>query len=374
MKRKLGLRRQITLSLVTMVMGVILLSVVGSYAFYGLIIAYSPGSISETWIPSGVELVWIVGTTIAALILAGSVAIRLSRRILTPLHAVAGSLRDVAQGKLDARAVVDSHASEEAAELARNFNALAERLQNTTREQQFWNAAVAHELRTPVTILRGRLQGLAEGVFTPGPAIFEGLLRQVEGLSRLIEDLRVVNLNESGHLELDLSPADLSLDVADVVQMFSSSLTERGLNLTVTLPASAVVVCDAIRIRQALMALLENALKYANPGPLHVALKTTPAYCELQVADSGPGIPATIADHVFEAFRRGDPSRSRHSGGSGLGLAVVNAIVRAHGGTASCRPTGSGGTLFLLRWPMIDMDADTIVSTSTHNTTHSLGS
>lgn len=370
MKRKLGLRRQITLSLVTMVMGVILLSVVGSYAFYGLIIAYSPGSISETWIPSGVELVWIVGTTVAALILAGSVAIRLSRRILTPLHAVAGSLRDVAQGKLDARAVVDSHASEEAAELARNFNALAERLQNTTREQQFWNAAVAHELRTPVTILRGRLQGLAEGVFTPGPAIFEGLLRQVEGLSRLIEDLRVVNLNESGHLELDLSPADLSLDVADVVQMFSGSLQARGLDVHIRLAAPVNVLCDAIRIRQALMALLENALKYATPGMLYVTLEVSPEFCELHVEDSGPGIAPETAASVFEAFRRGDPSRSRHTGGSGLGLAVVRAIAEAHGGHATCQAAASGGTVFSIRWPLPDGTTRSMTMKPTQYTSH----
>ncbi|MCO7637698.1 ATP-binding protein [Pseudomonas sp. S 311-6] len=354
MTRHHGLRRQIVLSLIAMALGVILLSVVGSYVFYALASTYSPDSLSETWMPSGIELAWIVGTTVAALTLAGTVAVRLSRRILTPLNAVADGLRDVAQGKLQARARLDEPASGETAQLVRDFNALAERLQSATREQEFWNAAVAHELRTPVTILRGRLQGLVDGVFSPGTELFEGLLRQVEGLNRLIEDLRVLSLNDSGHLELDLVPSDLAHELADVAQAFSESLAARGLMLRVDIHAPLpVVVCDVIRIRQALMALLENALRHATPGLLRVSLEISAEACELQVEDSGPGIPQEMAVHVFEAFRRGDPSRSRRSGGSGLGLAVVRAIVEVHGGHAACWPGERGGTVFSLRWPAV---------------------
>lgn len=115
------------------------------------------------------------------------------------LNSVANSLREVAQGRLDARVPLDEQAIGETAQLVRDFNTMAERLQSMTREREFWNAAIAHELRTPVTILRGRLQGLAEGVFPPERALFEGLLRQVEGLTHLIEDLRVLSLNDSGH-------------------------------------------------------------------------------------------------------------------------------------------------------------------------------
>ncbi|MBU0604228.1 MAG: HAMP domain-containing protein [Gammaproteobacteria bacterium] len=367
MKHSPGLRKQITRSLIAMALGVILLSVVGTYVFYALASIYSPGSISETWIPSGVELVWIVGTTLVALTLAGSVAIRLSRQILTPLNAVADSLRDVAQGRLDVRAVVDAHASGETAQLARDFNALAERLQSATREREFWNAAVAHELRTPVTILRGRLQGLAEGVFSPSAEIFEGLLRQVEGLSRLIEDLRALSLNESGHLEFDMAPTDLGQEVSDVVHAFAASLQARGFDLHTELQAPAPVICDAIRIRQALMALIENALKYATPGPLCVTLNATPDFCDLSVEDHGPGIPSEMTDHVFEAFRRGDPSRSRSSGGSGLGLAVVRVIAEAHGGRAACSPSTAGGTVFSLRWPTIRGEASDPPVATTRN-------
>lgn len=347
-----GLRRQIILSLTVMVLGVMLLSLVGTYVFYGIVSTYLPESISDSWVPSEVELAWIVGTTLAALLLAGSVALRLARRILPPLNAVAHSLREVAQGNLGARAELDPHALGESAQLVHDFNAMAERLQSVTREQQFWNAAVAHELRTPVTILRGRLQGLAEGVFSPSPAMFEGLLRQVEGLSRLIEDLRVLSLNDSDHLQLDLATTRLAPEVAIVVQAFAGELEARGFVLQLELDEQVQAPCDAVRIRQALMALLENALKHAEPGPLKVSAGIVDGTCRLSVEDSGPGIAPELAAQVFEAFRRGDPSRSRQSGGTGLGLAVVKAIVEAHGGHARCHPGDTGGTCFVLDWPV----------------------
>jgi len=351
MSREPGLRRQIVLSLGVLALGIILLSVVGSYVFYALAVAYLPGSISETWLPSRVELAWIVSTAVAALAVAVLVAMRLSRRILTPLNSVAHSLREIAQGNLQARAAIDGRALGETAQLVRDCNTMAERLQGMTREREFWNAAIAHELRTPVTILRGRLQGLAEGVFAPEPETFQGLLRQVEGLSRLIEDLRALSLNDSGHLELQLAPVVLEQELSAVVHAFATDLAARGIALQVELESRTWVVCDALRIRQAVMALLQNALAYADPGTVRVRVGSRGGMCEVRVEDDGPGIEAATAAQVFEAFRRGDPSRSRKSGGSGLGLAVVKAIAEAHGGTASCRPSGTGGTTFLLRWP-----------------------
>lgn len=334
-----------------MALGIISFSVIGTYAFYGLLSKYMPGSVSETWLPSQVELGWILGTVIAALAMAGFVAIRLSRRILTPLNSVAHNLREVAQGNLQARAALDQHAQGETLQLVRDFNTMAERLEKATQEQHFWNASVAHELRTPVTILRGRLQGLAEGVFTPSSEMFENLLRQVEGLNRLIEDLRVLSLNDNGHLRLEWASTDLVEDVFTVVRVFSSSLQAQGIQVHVESDEHLQVTCDAFRIRQALMALLENASKYATPGELRISLYIVDGICRLAVEDSGPGIEADLAAQLFEAFRRGDPSRSRGTGGSGLGLAVVKAIAEAHGGNAECRPSSCGGTSFSIAWP-----------------------
>lgn len=358
MNKPLGLRQQLTRALALMTFGIIFLSVFGSYAFYAAVMTYLPNSLSETWMPSGIEWIWIFCTCVAAFTMALLVALRLSRRILTPLNSVAASLRRVAEGKLDARAPMDQYASGEIAQLVQDFNAMAEQLQQITRERQFWNAAIAHELRTPVTILRGRLQGLAEGVFSPSEELFHGLLRQVEGLSHIIDDLRVLSLNDSGHFELQWSRVHLGDEIQSIVMSFQSALTAKGFTVAVDVDRGAQVYCDVMRMRQALTALLDNALCHATPGPLSIALHCLDNQYQLSITDTGPGIAADAADAIFEAFRRLDPSRSRKSGGSGLGLAVVKAITTAHGGVASCRPSGTGGTTFTLSWPIPHRSVD----------------
>ncbi|TFL15324.1 HAMP domain-containing histidine kinase [Pusillimonas caeni] len=353
MRKLTGLSRQIVRSMAALALTIVLLVLLGSYAFYALLMAFSPTSMpsEDAWLPSGPELVWMALTILVALVLSITVAVKLSKRILLPLTSVADSLRQVANGDLDARASGDDDSMGEAARLVDDFNVMAERLQRMAKEQAFWNAAIAHELRTPVTILRGRLQGLAEGVFTPDGAQFQSLLTQVEGLSRLIEDLRVVGMFDSGHLSLLRQATDLSTDIETVVQLFEPRLRDAGLTPVLDL-APGKVDCDSARIRQALMALLENTRRHAVPGALHIRLHMHDNLCTLSVEDDGPGIAPELTERLFEAFQRGDPSRTRDTTGSGLGLAVVRAIAAAHCGQASCRASGKGGTVFELNWPI----------------------
>lgn len=351
MSRAPGLRRQVILSLGALALWIILLSVVGSYVFYALAAAYQPNSISDTWVPSRVEMMWIGATAALAVAIAVAVAVRLSRRILTPLNSVAHSLREVAQGNLHARASMDAHALGETAQLVRDFNAMAERLQAMEKQRTFWNAAIAHELRTPVTILHGRLQGLTEGVFEPRPELFQGLLRHVQGLSRLIEDLRMLGLRDSGHLEMEQMQADLAQEVASVVHAFGPDLHARGFTVQADIASPCTVTCDPVRIRQALIALLENVRKHADPGRVRIHARVADGQCHLSVEDEGPGMSEELAAQVFEAFHRGDPTRPQQAGGSGLGLAVVKAIAEAHGGHATCQAAPGGGSVLCLHWP-----------------------
>ncbi|WP_337244857.1 ATP-binding protein [Luteimonas sp. gir] len=354
MTRASGLRSQIATSLAVMSLGLMVLSFVGSYAFYAWASAYAPSMLSQSWVPSGAELAWIVTTVVAAVVISVWVAIRLSRRILNPLNAAAHGLRDIAQGNLHIRVALDARATGETAQLAQDVNALAERLQDAMREQTFWNAAVAHELRTPVTILRGRLQGLVDGVFAPEPAVFAGLLKQAESLSRLVEDLRVLSLQDSGHFEIDLVAVDLAQELHGVAESVSDRLAAAGFDLRVETSVPPRVTCDPARIRQALTALLDNALKHATPGPLLLYGRVADDEACVGVVDSGPGVPEALRQHVFDAFRRGDPSRSRAGGGSGLGLAVVRTIAIAHGGHAGCRSALGCGSDVFLAWPVTD--------------------
>ncbi|MCG5243635.1 ATP-binding protein [Azospirillum doebereinerae] len=346
-----GLSRQIVLSMAAIALGVTMLVVLTSYAFYYVAFTYWPEHFDPAaWMPNGAEWVWLIATTLAGLVIAIAVAVNLARRILVPLNSVADGIRRVAEGDLGARAIAGDRSLGEASLLADDFNALAAELQRVTEEQRFWNAAIAHELRTPVTILRGRLQGLAEGIFPPDEAQFRSLLTQVEGLARLIEDLRVVSLAESRHLDLQIQVADLAAEITAVVDVFKSSLQSAGQQPVLDLDERPVR-CDAVRIRQALLVLLENARQHAAPGSLHIRTRLDRGWCHLIVEDEGPGIPAGFTPHLFKAFRRADSTRSSGRKGSGLGLAVVSAIARAHGGHVGYAPASKGGAQFTLSWP-----------------------
>lgn len=347
-----GLARQIIRSIAILALSIMLMVMLGSYAFYSTMFILLPTALSapDSWLPSLAEWGWIIVSTAIGVTIAVWVAMRLSRRILTPLNSVATSLRRVAQGDLAARAATERQPLDEASQLISDFNAMAERLERAQQERIFWNAAIAHELRTPVTILRGRLQGLSDDVFQPDPALFASLLVQVEGLGRLIEDLRTVGLAESGHLRIQLQQTDLRHEVMTVLKACEAALQEKGFTLTFALGAHAAV-CDPLRIRQALLVLLENALQHATPGPLRISTKQIDGQHCLRVEDSGPGLGATDARRIFDAFQRGAHAAEAAPKGSGLGLAVVRAIASAHQGQADCRPSDLGGSCFELRWP-----------------------
>lgn len=349
-----------------LVLSVVVAITVGSYVFYFVMFAYAPGHLAPAgaWMPSGPEWGWIVLSTLGAVGLAIFSAAKLSRRILAPLTSVASSLRRVSNGDLTARATSDDRSLGEASLLVEDFNVMAERLERMAKEQVFWNAAIAHELRTPITILRGRIQGLAEGVFAPDEKLFRNLLAQVENLGRLIEDLRVVGLADSGHLTLQLVRCDLAAEIRSVLGLMEPDLRVKGLVPVLEL-VDGEVVCDPARMRQALLALLENAKCHAVPGKLEVRLDRSGDKHRLSVTDAGPGIDAAFAARAFNAFQRGDAARLQGGSGSGLGLAVVRAIALGHGGDVSCHRSVSGGTTFALVWSATWLD-DSIVANRSH--------
>ena len=286
----------------------------------------------------------LIATTSVGLALSVAVAVNLARRILVPLNSVTDSIRRVARGDLDARAVAGDRSLHEAALLADHFNALADELQRVTNEQAIWNAAIAHELRTPVTVLRGRCR-LAEGVFKPDEAQFRSLLTQVEGLTRLIEDLRVVSLADGGHLSIEIRDADLAADVRAVVDVFAHALQAAGQHPVLDLDTRRMR-CDPVRIRQAARA----AGKRTPPrGARHDPDPDADRSRDVPAARRGrrprhPGRFRAACVQGVSARRRVAARRQRLA-------AVVAAIAHAHHGEAVCVPTGAGGTRFEVQWP-----------------------
>ncbi|MBJ7552713.1 ATP-binding protein [Marinomonas spartinae] len=346
--RIVGLSGKIIASMIAITLLAILLVFFTSYLFYYLMDTFWPNYVFEdSFLPEGPELIWVAVTIIITLSIAIAVAVHLARQILSPLESVTKGIRQLAAGDLSARATPFSNTKNETNQLVRDFNLLAEKLEQMTDEQKFWNAAIAHELRTPITILYGRLQGLLDGVFTPDNHQFRSLLMQVDGLKNLVEDLRVVSLEESGHLNLRTQNVNLSTEITAVVEFMKDALAKAQqqvkLDLTVT-----NAFCDPIRIRQALIALLTNAIKHAIPGTISIQTYIQQDTIILSIEDEGPGIPDTLVPYVFTAFKRSQESETT---GSGLGLAVVAAIARAHGGDACCHATEASGTRFEMRWP-----------------------
>ena len=261
-----GLGRKIAVSMAELALGIMLIVVLMTYVFYYVMLRHWGEFCHQaSWIPS--PRVDLPGHHAADRPDTRHCRVdRLAHRILVPLNSVADGIRRVARGDLTARAVAGDRSIREAALIADDFNALAAQLQRMTDEQAFWNAAIAHELRTPVTVLRGRLQGLAEGVFQPGEALFRSLLTQAEGLTRLIEDLRVISLAESGHLSVSIQETDRRR-----TSRRSSRCSRIRWPRPVNTGARSRYAARALRrVPDALLALLENARRYAVPGAIRI--------------------------------------------------------------------------------------------------------
>ncbi len=339
-----GLGREIILSTVIATLTSVMVTIAGLYIFYGVLIRVSPQllfPLNDQWFPRGVEWLMIVVLCIVAASIAVVIATRLARRVVKPLVSVAQSARNIVAGDLSARAETGDRATLEATMLVEDFNHLAERLERASEALPRWNATIAHELRTPVTILSGRLQGLADGVFKPDDVLFRSLLAQVDALTRLIEDLRTVSLLEGGRLEMQFQSVELSDEIEAVIRLVQPGLEAAGFTISADLDKGLCDV-DTARIRQALLALLDNARRHASPGRIDVILRVEEHHVSLHVADKGPGLSPDFARHAFEPFRR-YMEQGGNSKGSGLGLSVVRVIAKAHGGDATYKTVHGGG-------------------------------
>ncbi len=280
-------------------------------------------------------------------ILVGSlIAIVLATRIGRPLHSVSTAAKRVALGDLAARANPAVGGAGETVDLIENFNAMAESLQAFQRQSIENSAAIAHELRTPLTILRGRLQGMVEGVFKTERRDLDGLITQVESLTQIVNDLSTVSLAQVGRLHVDFARTDLADELAALVHMITPDLVAAHMAVEVAL-APAPARADANRVRQAALALIDNARCHAHRGGVvRIESEVVGDRAVIRVLDRGPGLTDDAAAHVFEPFWRSDASRSRASGGSGLGLSVVSSIAKAHGGSVFAAPREGGGAVF----------------------------
>ena len=252
------------------------------------------------------------------------------RRMFTPLDELFRASEKVANGEYSVR--VQEKGPPEVHALTRSFNSMAERLQQQDQLRRNMMADISHELRTPITVIQGNVEGMLDGVYPADATRLKSIIEETQILSRLVDDLRTLSLAESGALRLKREPTNLAQLVRDAVSAFEAQFQEKDIRIELSLVDGEEANIDPQRIREVLTNLLSNALRYTpHSGEVKVHLTETGQGPErnvtISVKDSGPGIESQMLSYVFERFYR-----SSDSGGMGLGLSIAKYLVEAHDG------------------------------------------
>ena len=288
------------------------------------------------------QMLYIIGGGI--LLLAAVVAFLLSRHLLAPVRKLTAGTQALASRQFDTRIEVESQ--DEMGQLAANFNTMAQTLEKYERMRQQWISDIAHELRTPLSILRGEIEALKDGVREVNRDTLDSLHSEARHLSKIVNDLHELSLADAGALSIQKGPVDAVAVLNETLGHFKQAFAENQItienNLENQSPIS--VIGDADRLQQLFSNLLENTLRYADaPGTLQIGQLRTENRWVLFFEDSGPGVPAGALGCLFDRLYRVDRSRSRSMGGSGLGLSICKSIAKALGGEIRAVNANSGG-------------------------------
>ena len=293
--------------------------------------------------------------TIAAAATAGIaliLGIVLARLITQPLRELTTAARQIAAGGPGQQVVVRSR--DELGVLATQFNHMSADLAHANQLRRQMTADIAHDLRTPLTVISGYLESLRDQVLKPTTERFTMLYDETQILQRLVEDLHTLSLADAGELPLQCRPIEPIQILAHVAETYGHTAEQAGVSLVTRAPDSLPeVTVDYERMSRALGNLVSNALRYTPPGgTISLSASVTADQLTLSVADTGSGIASEHLPNIFERFYRADASRQQETGGSGLGLAIVRSIVEAHGGTISVTSEPGQGTTFTVSLPL----------------------
>ena len=272
------------------------------------------------------------------------------RRMFTPLDELFRASERVANGDYSVR--VQEKGPPEVHSLTKSFNSMAERLQQHDQQRRNMLADISHELRTPITVIQGNVEGMLDGIYPADEARLKSIIEETQILSRLVDDLRTLSLAESGALRLKHEPTNLTELVRDAISGFESLAKEKDVDFELSPTDIEDASIDPQRIREVLTNLLSNALRYTPPGgaiQVHL-METSPGperNVTISVKDSGPGIEPQILSHVFERFYK-----SSDSGGMGLGLSIAKYLVEAHNGKIWAESEPGRGTTISFTLPL----------------------
>ena len=276
-----------------------------------------------------------------------------SRRTLSSVRALNSAARALGQGNLSQR--VKAEGRDEIGELGRTFNAMADGLQDAERQRQNMVADVAHELRTPLSNIQGYVEALKDGVLSPDSQTLDTIHQQVSYLSHLVEDLRLLAETEAHGFQLDWQLDSMADVMHESVEAFRPKAEAKGVVVDEEVASDLPLVdFDRTRISQVVSNLLENAIRHTPSGGKVKASAEPEGTSKVRVtiADSGEGIPLEALPYVFDRFYRADLSRTRATGGTGLGLTIARQLVQAHGGTIRAENTQDKGSRLVFALPL----------------------
>ncbi|MEW5870525.1 MAG: ATP-binding protein [Chloroflexota bacterium] len=290
--------------------------------------------------------------SLAAMLIALLLGVLLARGLTRPLRQLTGAIRRMSQGELEQRVEVDS--PDEIGELAEAFNQMSANLARANQLRRQMTADIAHDLRTPLTVISGYVEALRDQVLAPSAERFETIYTEVQHLLRLVDDLRTLSLADAGELPLNRQPLDPAGLLGRIVSAYTHQARAQGVQLQVQASAQLPEInVDEERMVQVLGNLVSNALRYTSAGGrVTLSAAAQGNFAQLGVQDTGQGIPPEALERVFERFYRGDASRQRGSGESGLGLAIARSIVEAHGGRIEVESKVGEGTRFVIWLPV----------------------
>jgi two-component system, OmpR family, sensor histidine kinase BaeS len=276
--------------------------------------------------------IWLVGRSV--------------RRMFGPIGDVLEAADRVAGGDYSVR--VTARGPGEVRRLGRTFNEMTARIEASDQQRRRLLADVTHELRTPLAVIQGNLEGIADGVYPADEERVGAVLEETRLMARLLDDLQTLSTAEAGALQLVREATDLRELAFEVTSAFAPQAAAAGIRLAASPADETVTIADPFRVRQVLENLVTNALRVTPPGgDVTIAVARAEREAEIAVTDTGPGIPEEELAAVFDRY-----TRSADSGGSGLGLAIARSLVEAHGGTITAARAPGGGTTMRVRLPL----------------------
>ena len=301
---------------------------------------------------SGVRNIWLLvcGAPFVIILFAIITIFTLYSRLGRPLGQIFSAIDSVAEGNLSVRVPEDN--SPQFQELIKRFNKMVSELERSDQQRRNLTTDIAHELRTPLHIIQGNLEGIIDGVYQPTPEHINNTLDETKLLARLVNDLQTLSLAEAGQLPLHPTRFLLADLLADLTSSFSSQAASLGIDLNTKIhDVSKEFSADYDRLNQVLSNLISNALRHTpEGGKISIETEAVPSGVRFVVKDTGEGIPAEQIPFIFDRFWRGDKSRTGRTN-SGLGLAIAKQLIHAHHGTIEVQSEIGIGTTFIIDLP-----------------------